>query len=106
MMAAGLVGLQREEALVERGEARAVANRDDGRAGQPLDHEVIERGLRGLVERARRLVEEEPLRLLQQCARDRKPLLLAARKLVGPIRRVVELSDERAESDRFQNVLD
>ncbi len=67
-----------EEPSVELNEARPVADGDDSRFRQPLEQEVIERRLGALIERARRLVEEQPLRFLQERAGDGEPLLLAA----------------------------
>ncbi len=63
MVAAGIVGLEREEPVMELDQARAVADRDDGGARQPVDQQAIQRRLRTLVERGGRLVEEQPMRL-------------------------------------------
>ena len=56
---------------------------------RPPDEQAIERRLDqrlvGGVERARRLVEDEDLRVLEQRARDREPLLLAARQAIAAL---------------------
>ena len=62
---------ERQEALMEHDEARPVADRDDGRIRQALEQQAVEHGLCRLVERRRRLVEEQPVGLLQERAGDR-----------------------------------
>src|SRR3990170_5352860 len=106
MGSAGGVRLKLEEAARELGVARAVADGDDGRAGQPLDQQTIELRFRPLVERGRRLVEEQPLRLLQERARDRQSLLLPAGKLVGPVGGLVEFATQGLQSNRVEHLLD
>ena len=77
-MPAAAVRRQLEEAPVELHEAGAMADRDDGRIGKLFQQELVKVGLRAFVERARRFVQKQPVRLLQQRACDREPLLLAA----------------------------
>ena len=105
-MAAGRLGLEREEAAVELHQARAVADRDGRRIREPLEQQAVELRLRGLVERAGRLVEEQPVGFLQQRARNRQPLLLAAGQLVAPLGGRVELLAQRGKSHRVDHLVD
>ena len=79
-----------------------MADRHDGGAGQPLLQRAVDRLLRRLVERGRSFVEEQPVGLEHQRARDREALLLAARQDVGPVRLLVEPGGEVAEARRRQ----
>src|SRR5689334_2797 len=105
-MASGCIRPELEEAAMELDEARSVTDRDDGGLGQPLEQEAVKFSLGRLVERARRFIEEQPLRLLQQRARDREPLLLAPRELVGPVSGLVEPVAEIAEADSLDDLID
>jgi len=51
------------------------------------------------VQRAERLIEQQKLRLADEGARERNPLLLAARQHGGPVQRLV------AQADVFQQPL-
>ena len=88
--------------LVERRKRRAVADRDDRRARQPLLQQPVELGLRRLVERRRRLVEKQEIRLLQQRARDAEALLLAERQHPVPVRLLVEPLRQCGKADRVE----
>src|SRR6516164_10084002 len=80
-----------EEPAVELNKTRAVADGDDSRIGQPVEQQAIKLGLGRLVQGGCRLVQEQPIGLLQERAGDRQTLLLAARQLVGPIGGLIEL---------------
>src|SRR6185312_5776403 len=90
---------QRQDAVMERAQRAAMADADDGRPPRCFLQQAIEFGLALLIERRRRLVEEDGLRLGEQYARDGEALLLAARQALRPHIRLVELGGETAEAD-------
>ena len=93
-VAAGLVGIEREEARVELGEARAVADREDRGLRQPLHEQPVQRALGLLVETAGRFVEEQPVRPLEERAGEADALLLAAGEWARLLVLLVEPQDE------------
>src|SRR5262245_5076456 len=62
------VALQHETAAMERGERRAVADRYDRGAPESRVEKAVKRGFGRLIERSRRLVEEEIIRRLEDGA--------------------------------------
>jgi len=60
------------------------------RVRQAVRDEIVQPLLARLVERGRRLVQEQPVGLVQERARDREPLLLAAGELQAPVLDVLE----------------
>ena len=88
----GAVGLGAhfDAPLVESVERRPVADRDERRLRQFAGDRAIDLRLARFVQRRGRLIEEQPVRRSEQRARDRKPLLLAARQAQLPIVRIVE----------------
>src|SRR5690348_16454847 len=89
---------------MERAQRAAMADADDGRPPRRLLQQAIELRLALFVERRRRLVEEDRLRLGEQHARDGETLLLATRQALRPHIRLVELSGETAETDLPQHI--
>jgi len=85
-----VTGLEHQLARMECFQARTVADADHGRLGQFLDQQAHDVFLAGLVERGGRLVHEDPLRLVDQHAREGDPLLFAARQDVVPAFGLVE----------------
>ena len=85
---------------MERGERRAVADRHDSRGREPLLQQMVERGLGGLIERGRGLVEEQEVRRVQQCAGDAQPLLLAERQHAVPMRLLLDPFGKGRQADR------
>src|SRR5689334_14462141 len=101
-MRPGSLALEAKEAPVECLQARPVPDRYYGRLRQLLGNQLVEACLRGFVQRRRRLVEEQPVGLLQERPRDADTLLLAAGKLVCPLIRLVEPAGQIAEPDGLQ----
>ena len=62
-----------------------MAHADHGGPGQVVAQEPVEMGFDLLVHRGRGLVEEEPVRLLQERAREGDPLLLTGRQGLRPV---------------------
>ena len=62
---------------MEGTQRRAMAHAEYGRPREPLAHQSIEPRLRGLVHRRGRLIEEEPIGLLDERAGEGDALLLA-----------------------------
>ncbi len=87
--------------LHERGTVR---DRDDRRARKPLAEQLVEARLGLLVETRRGLVEEDPIGLDQERARQRQALLLAARKELLPVLGLIESILERAQVDQSQHL--
>ena len=75
-----------------------MADAEHRRLGKPLAHQPIEARLRRLVHRRSRLVEKEPLGLLDQGPREGDALLLAGGKPKRPVGGVVEAHGELGES--------
>ena len=59
----------------------AVADGDDGRIRQNLAKHAVDFGFQLLVKRRRRLIKEQPIRLVENSPRDSQTLLLAARNM-------------------------
>ena len=83
-----------------------MADRDDRRVRQPLLDDPVDRFLGRLVEGRRRLVEEEPVGLREERARDREALLLAERQGLRPERFLVEPVDEMRQARRLEGLGD
>src|SRR5579871_6880050 len=86
-------------AAVERLQCGAMADRDNRRRCQLLFQQRVERRLGGFIKRRGRLVEKQILRLVQQCACDPEPLLLAERKHPVPVVLLVEMLCECRQAD-------
>ena len=90
-------------------QAGAMADAHDRGLGQVLDQELHDVLLARLVERGGRLVHEDPLRLVDQRAREGDALLLAARQDLVPAVDLVEPVAQMIEADLvqglFQNVV-
>ena len=71
------LGGQHDLALVEGLERAPVADRNQRRCRKLLDEETIERGFGSLIERGRRLIEEQILWRVLNRACDPEPLLVA-----------------------------
>src|SRR5947209_15682387 len=100
----GAVLGESENALMEAAQGRAMADADDGRPpGQRAQH-AVERRLAILVERRRRLVEEDRGGFGEQHPRESEPFLLAARQALRPIVDFVEIGREMAESDLVEHL--
>ena len=72
--------------------------------GQALAQQLVDVPLARFVERRSRLVEEEPVRPMQQRARDGEALLLAAGERQAPVALFVEAVGEIVEADGAQRV--
>ena len=79
---------------MELPQVRAVPDADYGGAWQPFFQQVIERRFRRFVERRSRLVHEQPAGFVQQGARERNALLLAAREQLRPVLFFVKAAGE------------
>ena len=82
--------LHHELAGVERAQRRPMADAEHRRLREPLAHQPIEARLRRLVHRRGRLVEKEPVGLLDQGPREGDALLLAGGELERPVVGLVE----------------
>src|SRR6267378_1621795 len=89
-----LLGSHDELAVVEGAKGSAVADAEQGRAWEPLAHEMIEARFGRLVQRGGRLVEEKPVGLLDENPCESDALLLAWRQLLRPVAILVERSEE------------
>ena len=79
------IGLHHEPARVEGTQRRPMAHAEHRRPREPLAHQPIEPCLRRLVHRRGRLVEKEPVGLLDQGSREGDALLLAGGELERPV---------------------
>src|SRR5580692_4458270 len=95
---------QRDIALVERLERRAVADRDHGGRRQFRFEQLVELGFRRLIERGGCLIEEQKLRRVQERTREPEPLLLARREHSVPVRFLLQLRGEPGQADRDQRI--
>src|SRR5258707_959121 len=86
-------------------EGQPVADAHDRRLGELLDQELHDALLAGFVERRRRLVHEDPVRLVDQHPGKGHALLLAARQDVVPTLGLVETVAQMIEADIMQHVL-
>src|SRR5262249_60952515 len=93
-----------ERAGVEAAQGPAMAAAEARRLRQALARQSIEARLGRLVERRGRLVEKEPLGLLDQGAREGDALLLARGELKRPVRVLVQAPAELAEADRLERL--
>ena len=71
---------------------------DDSRVRQNLAQRAIDFRFQLLVKRRCRLIEEQPIRLVENSTRNSQPLLLAARKALGPVVFAVNLARKRCET--------
>src|SRR6185295_11109818 len=85
-------GLHHEPARMEGTERRSMADAEYRRLREPLAHQLIQARLRPLVDRRGRLVEKEPVGLLDQGPREGQSLLLAGGELECPVGGLVEPS--------------
>src|SRR5882724_3074739 len=83
-----------------------MADRDERSARQPLLEQSIKRFLVLLGQRRRCLIEEEPVRCVEQRARESEPLLLAAGQHLSPVLAPLEIGRERAQADGLQRLSD
>ena len=74
--------------------------------GQALFERRVDVGFERFVERGGGFVEEEPVGLREQRARDRDALLLAAREALSPIAFLIELALELGQLRGVQGRLD
>ncbi len=81
-----VLGMKREMPIVEVGERRAMTDRHDRGARQSLVQQPVQLGLRRLVQRGRRLVQEQIVRSLQNRPCNGETLLLAERQNAIPMR--------------------
>ena len=79
---------------MEGGDRRAVGDGHQRRIRQPRLQRAIKFGFRLRIQAGGRLVQEQPVRLRQQGARQCDALLLAAGQLLRPVLVVVEPGDE------------
>src|SRR2546428_12318033 len=86
-----------ELASVEGAKRSPVAHAEQGDLREPLAQEPVEARLGRLVQRRGRLVEEEPVRLLDKGAREGDPLLLARREPQRPVVGSIEPSGQLRE---------
>ncbi len=81
-------------AIVEAGQCGAVPDRNQGRGGEAGLEQPVQHRLGVVVERCRRLIEQEEIRLLQERARDAEPLLLALGQRALPVRFLIQALDQ------------
>src|SRR5262245_24700955 len=96
--------LHHEPARVEGVQGGSMADAEQRRLGKPLAHQPIEAGLRRLVHRRGRLVEKEPLRLLDQRAGEGDALLLSGREPESPVGGLIEARGELDEAHDLERV--
>ncbi|HWP58444.1 MAG TPA: hypothetical protein VNL14_11190 [Candidatus Acidoferrales bacterium] len=81
-----------------------MADAEDRRAREPLAHQAIKARLRDLVDGRSRLIEEKPVGLLHERARESDALLLAGRKLQRPMSGLVEPPGEPGKADGLERL--
>ena len=84
------IGPHQKLARMEGTQRRAMADAEYRRPREPLAHQSIEPCLRRLVNRRGRLVEKEPIGLLDQRSSEGDALLLARGELERPMANFVE----------------
>ena len=87
---AGAVALYDKLARVEGTKRRPMAHTEHGRPREPLAHQPVEAALRSLIHRRGRLIEEEPIRLLNERASKGDASLFARGKSKRPMAGRVE----------------
>src|SRR6267142_2199335 len=97
-------GLYHEPACMERTQGRPMADAEHRRLREPLAHQPIESRLRRLVQRRGRLVQKEPVGLLDQGSREGHALLLAGGELERPVGDLVETPGELLEVHRLERL--
>src|SRR5215831_7101751 len=95
------VGADDEAAVVEGAQGGAVADADHCGRGEAFLDQGVEALLRVFIHGGGRLVEEEPVWLLDQRAGESNPLLLARRELHRPVLALVEAGDELGQAHRL-----
>src|SRR5262249_34009104 len=93
-----------ETPAVERAERGPVADRDDGRAFEPLVEEPVEACFGCFIERGRGLVQKQEIGLYQDHAGDCQALLLTQREHAIPMGLLVEPIRPLAQPDSGQNL--
>ncbi len=84
------------------GQLLVMHDADDGGAGHGVENRLVEERRIVRIERARRLVDDQQGRALQQDTRQRDPLLLAGRQFVLPHAQLVHMVDMRVQTDLFE----
>src|SRR5271169_5035257 len=79
------IALERQAAAMESEQRRTMADGYNGRAGEPLGEEAVERCFRRLVERGCGLIQKEIIRRLQNGTSNAETLLLAEREHAVPV---------------------
>src|SRR5262245_49653088 len=103
----GAVGRWRHrQTVVAEAVDGAMGDVDDSRLREALAERAVDLALASLVEGGGRLVEEEPVRAVQERASEREALLLAAAQQEAPVLRLVEPVGEGLESDRAERSAD
>ena len=105
-LGAAAAAFERDLAVVERLELRPMADADDRRCIELLRQQLHQLVLAFGVERRRGLVEHDDVGPMQQDAREREPLLLAAGQRLVPGGLLVEAIDQLAETDELQCLRD
>src|ERR1051325_10428740 len=95
-----------EALVVVPGEALAVADRDERGSGELFLEQAVERILILIWKRCGRFIEKQPIRLVQERAREGQALLLAARKHLRPILAPLEIARELRQPHGAQRILD
>jgi hypothetical protein len=98
------VVLQHQLPGVERLQFLAVADADQRRLGQPLEEHLHEMLLTLRIERRRRLVHDDEVRLVTEEAREAQALLLAAGQDTRPARVLVEALEEVTQADVLERL--
>src|SRR5664279_1713921 len=96
--------LEYELAMVERLQLRSVRDAYDRRVGKALSHERHQMFLARRIERRRRLVHDDDIRLMQQQADESETLTFAAGQSAVPGSLFVEMFDQVAETYRLHQL--
>jgi len=89
--------------LMQRHQRRTMADRDNRRVRQDLAQHAVDFRFQLLVERRCRLIEKQPIRLVENSPRDRQTLLLATGKTLGPVVFAVDFAGERRQQRELQS---
>ena len=87
---------------MESNQGGAMPDGDDGRVRQNLAQHAVDFRFQLLVKRRCRLIEEQPIRLIENSPRDSQTLLLAARKALGSVVLADNLTGQRCETGELQ----
>src|SRR5690242_19025336 len=88
---------------MERTQRRAMSHTEYRRSRKPFAYQSIKACLGRLINRRGRLVEKEPIGLLDQRPSESDPLLLARRELERPMANLVESFGQVTESHGLQS---